>query len=79
MYRSVGSRPFSSLSVLVLIAFLAGCSGSEQVQLKDVGYTIPVEPTKKIEELPKDQRPRKGQSSSRIMRDPSGINKRQAN
>jgi hypothetical protein len=68
-----------AIALLVSTAVFVGCSGSEHIALKDVGYTIPVEPTKKIEELPKNEQPRKGQSSARIKRDPSGVNRNQAN
>jgi hypothetical protein len=57
------------------VPLLAGCGGPERIPLKDVGYVIEAEPSKKIEELPKNMRPKKGQSSSRISRDPSGVNR----
>jgi hypothetical protein len=66
----------SLFTVLVTTAPLVpGCGSGETIPLKNVGYVIEAEPSKKIEELPKDMRPRKGQSSSRINRDPSGVNR----
>jgi hypothetical protein len=56
------------------IAF-AGCNSGDNIQVKDVGYKIEVQPTKKIEDLPKELQPRKGQTSRNIKRDPSGINR----
>jgi hypothetical protein len=61
--------------VAVLVPFLAGCGNQETIQLKKVGYVIDAEPSKKREELPKNMQPKKGQSSSRIGRDPSGVNR----
>jgi hypothetical protein len=59
-----------------LVILVAGCGGGEHVQLKDVGYVIEVEPPKKIEELPKELRPKRGQSGSHNMRrDPTGLSR----
>ena len=57
-------------------SLLAGCGDQNTIPLKNVGYVIEAEPSKKIEELPKNMRPKKGQSSRRISRDPSGVNRR---
>jgi hypothetical protein len=65
--------------LLGLVVSLAGCTSGDNIPLKDVGYKIEVQPTKKIEDLPKDQQPRKGQSSRQIKRDPSGINRQRGN
>jgi hypothetical protein len=71
MVKPLWLRMSASLALAAASTFAVGCSGAENVQLKDVGYTLQVEPKKKIEDLPKSEQPRKGQSSSRIKRDPS--------
>jgi hypothetical protein len=64
------------MAMVGVVILFVGCSGGEKIQLKDVGYRLEVEPPKKIEELPKELRPQRGQSGSHNMRrDPTGLSR----